>query len=101
MHFIISCEIRTIDSAKRRRIRSQLRDALASYSWVMPLDLFYIVRIRSEMDRFVIVEQLKQICRATGLVRFVASPPMRGGQYRGWLPKDMWTKIKKRSKADA
>lgn len=101
MHFVLFWEIRTIDAAKRRRIRTQLRGVLSAYSWVMPLESFYIVRIGSDADRVAIIEEMKQVCRTAGKVRFVASPLMRGGQYRGWLPKEMWTKIRTRSQADA
>ncbi len=96
MHFIVSWEIKGQGLAKSA-IASRLRECLSGYSWVRPLRNFYIVRARSELDRLILIDRFKEVATThKKKVSFVASPLMKGGKYRGWLPGKYWGMIDKR-----
>jgi hypothetical protein len=98
MHIIISWDISTKDK-RWEEINEELKEALSSYSWVRPLSTFYVVRIVSEADRKTIRDRLVKVARSVSeTVHIILSPMMSGGQYDGFLPKDMWEKLSERSK---
>jgi hypothetical protein len=96
MHFIIHWEIKAAPD-ERPKLARELRECLAGYSWVKPLHRLFIVRARSELSRSLLVQRLKGVAKNNpGKVYFVASPLMKGGKYRGWLPRKFWPMIDKR-----
>lgn len=98
MHIVISWDISTKDQ-RWDEIDKKLREGLSGYSWARPLSTFYVVWIASEADRGAIRDRLVEVARSvTETVHIVLSPMMSGGQYDGFLPKDMWEKLKERSK---
>ncbi|QDQ88129.1 hypothetical protein FMZ60_11400 [Alcaligenaceae bacterium SJ-26] len=97
MHIVISWDISEAGE-KHAEINDKLRTAFEKFSWVRPLTTFYVVRISSESERISIRDQLVEIAKSVPQkVHIVVSPTMAGGRYDGYLPKDMWEKLNKRS----
>jgi hypothetical protein len=94
---MVAWEIKAgMDDTRRTEVGSALREALKGYSWVRALGSVYIVRVKSEEDRNNLGEGLKDVARALGGVNIIYSPAMEDGRYNGWLPKDLWSKIRQR-----
>jgi hypothetical protein len=82
-------------------LNTKLRACLDGYSWAKPLPTTYIVKIQSLEDRKAIHQRLIEICQGHAKeIYFLISPAMQGGAYGGWLPKDMWDKIRQRTEDD-
>lgn len=98
MHLIVSWDIKTEEPAWGR-VNATLVEALKPYSWVRPLTTFYVVPVTSEFDRLTLRDRLVKAAQAAAptTVHIVISPAMSGGQYDGYLPKDYWQEIGKRS----
>ncbi len=96
MHCVISWDIKA-DGQKWTEINNAMKEGLTAYSWVRALTTFYIVKVNSQNDSHHIHKKLATIAKThPGKVNFVMSPLMQGGSYNGWLPKDLWPKIRKR-----
>lgn len=93
---MVAWEIKVADAARRTEISSALREALKGYSWVRALGSVYIVKVTSDEDRNNLGESLKDVSRKLGGVNIIYSPAMQGGRYNGWLPTDLWPKIRQR-----
>jgi len=97
MHFVISWDIKAEDE-EWAQINTALRECFKGYSWVKPLTTFYIVRVDSQSDWTSILRELQAVAQQhTKEVRLVVSPLTSGGYYDGWLPKDLWPKIRERT----
>ena len=97
MHIVISWDI-SANTQRWEEINKKLKEGLSGYSWARPLSTFYVVKIASEVDRGIIRGRLIEIAKSvTETVHIVISPMMSGGQYDGFLPKDMWAKLNERS----
>jgi hypothetical protein len=96
VHVMVAWEIRAADAPRRAEISSALKEALKGYSWVRALGSVYIVKVRSEDDRRNLGDGLKEVARELGGVNIIYSPAMEGGRYNGWLPRDLWPKIRQR-----
>jgi hypothetical protein len=97
MHFVINWEIRSSDKPQREELSALLRKCLSGYSWVKPLSNCFIIKVRSEADRVIIVAKMVTLAKENpSSLYFVASPLMKGGKYRGWLPRRFWAMINKR-----
>ena len=97
MHFIVAWDIKG-PRATKGAIAPLLRECLGGYSWVRPLRNFYIVRAKTELDRLILIDRIKAVANSNRKrVSFIASPLMRGGKYRGWLPGKYWGMIDKRA----
>ena len=97
LHLQISWDIKASEP-KWSQLNNELRACLDGYSWVKPLTTTYIVAIPSLEHRQAIREKLVGVCQANiKEVNLLISPAMQGGSYGGWLPRDMWDKIRKRT----
>ena len=97
LHVLISWDIKA-NEPRWSALNGELRACLDGYSWVKPLTTTYIVAIPSLEDRQAIRQKLVEVCQANAKdINLLISPAMQGGQYGGWLPKDMWEKIRKRT----
>lgn len=97
MHFIVSWDTKA-QGERQSEINSALKGCLKGYSWVRPLVAFYIVKVDSQKDWDSIFECLTNVARQYKReANFVLSPLMEGGRYNGWLPKNLWPAIRKRS----
>jgi hypothetical protein len=98
MHIALSWDI-TASGPRWTTINDALREELKYYPWVRPLSTFYIVNISTGEQRDSIVDALTAVAkRFPEKIYFVVTPPMSGGGYNGWLPKDLWDKINERAK---
>jgi hypothetical protein len=98
MHVALSWDINA-SGARWTTINDALRGELKNYAWVRPLATFYIVNISTAEQRDGIVDALSAVARRfSETINFVVTPPMIGGGYNGWLPKDLWDKINERAK---
>lgn len=98
MHVVISWDIKT-QGDSWTKLDDALRKAIGSYTWVRPLTTFYIVRISDPAHRELILDNLLAVAKASPqiTIHIVISPVMSSGSYTGYLPKDMWDKINKRT----
>jgi hypothetical protein len=78
----------------------KMRQILEPTSWVRPMaNNFYLVRTSSAEKRDQLKEQLIEVCRANpGTLHLAVSPVLPDGSWTGWLPKDMWDKVGRRTK---
>lgn len=96
VHIVLAWDIK-VKGDRWTTINNDLKTALTSYSWVRPLPALYIIKVDSAETRKAIVNNLVEIIKKYNeTIHFVASPPMIGGSYDGWLPRDLWTKIGER-----
>ena len=99
MHVTLSWEI-TATGDRWMQVNNALKAALKGYSWVRPLKTLYVVEVKSAQDRQELKDALLAVIKATPeKVNLVITPPMEGGSYTGWLPKDLWDKINQRTKS--
>ncbi len=96
MHVLVAWEIKPGAASQSQDINSALKQALSGYSWVRALGNVYIVKVRSESERHDLGESLKSVARELGGVNLIYTPAMEGGRYNGWLPRELWTKIRQR-----
>ncbi len=98
MHMVVSWEITLPSGEERSRLEESINRCLKGFSWVRPLTGLRIVQLEDETDRDLIRADLIEVCKANkGKVNIIISPVMVGGRYAGWLPKDLWPKIIKRT----
>ena len=93
---MVAWEVKANASGQGSDINAALKGALSGYSWVRALGSVYVVKIRSESDRHDLAERLKSVARDLGGVNIICTPAMEGGRYNGWLPRDLWAKIRQR-----
>jgi len=97
MHCVVSWDIKA-EGQRWTEINDAIKEGLSGYSWVRPLTTFYIVKVNSQGDWDFIRENIVSLAKTYSKeVNFVMSPLMDGGRYNGWLPKDIWPKIRKRT----
>ena len=97
MHFIVSWDIKTPEP-EFSRLNDLLKQCLKGYSWVRPLKTVYVVKVNSNEEKEVIKQQLKDVAKENQKkINILISPLMEGGSYSGWLPVDLWEKLKKRT----
>ena len=96
MHVVVAWEIKASAADRAPELNSALKQALSGYSWVRVLGNVYVVKVRSESDRHDLGESLKSVARELGGVNILYTPAMEGGRYNGWLPRDLWAKIRQR-----
>ena len=96
MHLMLAWDIKTTEP-RRSEINAALKQALKGYSWVRALGNVYIVKIESVDERDALGEKLKDVAKTFRDVNLIYSPAMQGGRYNGWLPKDLWPKIRQRA----
>jgi hypothetical protein len=80
----------------REQIDNSFKQCFKNYSWVGPLaSCIYIVRIENPADWNLIRDNLVEVCKKNrGRVNLIMSPVMDGGYYAGWLPKNLWPRIR-------
>ena len=97
MHFVLSWDIEA-EGQKWTEINEAMKQGLSGYLWVRPLTTFYIVKANSQHDWDTIQKNLVGVAkRYSEEISFIMSPLMDGGRYNGWLPKDLWPKIRERT----
>lgn len=97
MHFVVSWDIKA-EGQRWTEINDAIKEGLSGHSWVRPLTTFYIVKVNSQDDWDLIRENIVTLAKTYSKeLNFVMSPLMDGGRYNGWLPKDLWPKIRKRT----
>jgi hypothetical protein len=100
MHFVVSWDIKTDppNSTRWKEINDAMKKGIGNYSWVRPLTTFYIVKVKAQADWNKIRNDLVEIAKKFGSeINFVMSPLISGGGYNGWLPGDLWAKIRERT----
>ena len=96
MHIVVSWDI-SVNGDKWKEINDALKSCLKGYSWVKPLRTLYIVQVQTVDERKTIKNSMIEVCKKySAEIDLVISPVMEGGNYAGWLPKELWTKIKAR-----
>ena len=97
MHIVVSWDISATGS-RWTEIDDQLKAQLEGFSWVRPLKTVYVVKVHSVSHRDELINNLQNVAKNTSeTLHFLASPPMTGGSYNGWLPQDLWDKIRERA----
>ena len=97
MHFIVSWDIQA-EGEEWTTANSELQACIEAYSWARPLSTFYIVRVSVPQEWQEIRGTLiKAAESSTSRIHLVIGPLMYGGQYDGYLPKDFWPQIEKRT----
>lgn len=85
-------------STSSAALESQLQACLQGRSWVRPVPGLQIVVFHDEDDRYLFVERVKAIARANrGQVQVLVGPLQEGGHYSGWLRRDLWEAIARRT----
>ena len=98
MHVVVAWEIKIPLGTERSQLAKSLRECLEGFSWVRPLSGLYIVQVDDDVERDLIKSNLMEVSKANpGKLRLIISPVMDGGRYSGWIPKDLWPKIRKRT----
>lgn len=98
MHVIVSWDIKSTGD-RWTELNDRLKSNLKTYSWVRPISTFYIVKVSGESQRKSLIEGLNSVASSVSeTVHIVVSPAMSAGSYNGYLPKDMWEKIRERAK---
>ena len=98
MHFVFSYDIKDSSEIVRNQITEEIKAALKPHSWVRPLTTFYIVKVKAAPAWNDIRSRLVEVAKNhPKKLNFVMSPLMQGGTYNGWLPQDMWSKIRERA----
>ena len=97
MHVTVSWDI-TASGSRFVEINNLMKEALKGYSWVRPLKSVYIVKVESADRRAELKNGLVNVIKTVNeTVHLLITPPMEGGTYSGWLPKDLWEKINLRT----
>ncbi len=98
MHVTLAWDI-TATGDRWSQINTALKGVLKGYSWVRPLRTVYIVKVSSSEERQQLKDALIAVVESVSeKVHFIITPPMEGGKYTGWLPRDLWDKINQRTK---
>src|SRR2546423_14215510 len=98
MHFVAAWDIKA-QGQRKTEIDMALKACLSGYSSVSALPYLYIIKVNSQTDWDSIREKLVSVGRVyTSDVNFIITPLMNGGQYNGWLPKNLWPQIEERNK---
>ena len=93
---MVAWEVKASAASQESAINDAFKAALSGYSWVRALGSVYVVKVRSESDRHDLGESLKSVARDFKGVNIIYTPAMEGGRYNGWLPRDLWAKIRQR-----
>ncbi len=97
MHFLVSWDIKVAEP-EWTKLNQQLKQCLEGYSWVKPLKTVYVVKVSDNEEKKAIKEKLNAVAKTNqGKINILITPLMEGGIYNGWLPVDLWDKIKKRT----
>ena len=97
MHFIVSWDIQA-ENGEWDEINAQLKKCIEDYSWVRLLSTFYIVRVSDVQKWQEIRRSLIEVAESSTIrIHLVIGPLMYGGQYDGYLPKDSWPELEKRT----
>ena len=97
MHCVVSWDIKSEGEAWKR-LNNQLVEQLKGYSWVRPLNTFYIVQISSQAHWASLLGKFQAVVKDDSKeINLVMSPAMQGGRYDGMLPKDTWEEINNRT----
>lgn len=99
MHTVVAWEILPALQFRADEIERALLAELKPYSWVRPLKHpFYIVKIGSESERGKLFEKLNDVAkRYSSEMYFFIGPSIPSTRYNGWLPREMWDNINKRT----
>jgi hypothetical protein len=97
MHCVVAWHIRAVGE-QADEVREALRAVIKQRSWIRPLPQdFYIVKVRNSKERNILRKQLVAVARKNpGTVRLLVGPAIQGS-YGGWLSRDTWPKIRKRT----
>ena len=97
MHVAVSWDI-SASGDRWNAINERMKEGIRPYSWFKPLSAFYVVKINGEIDRQTIQSNLEKTAESMSeVVHFVISPIMSSSRYYGYLPKNMWEEINKRT----
>lgn len=83
----------------RSPLRNNLDQALASYSWIRPLEDTYVIRVESQNEWSILKQGLVSIGeRYPNDFYFIMTPALPGGtEYIGFLPTEMWERVNDRT----
>lgn len=97
MHIIVSWDI-SAEGADWKQLNERMVGVFAPYSWIRPLNTFYIVKVNSEAQREAVHADLLTAARSTPhRVLFIVSPLIDGKRYEGLLPKETWPELNLRT----
>jgi hypothetical protein len=101
MHFVATFQAFGTLAAKRE-ILEEVRAQFKGRSWIRPMGETYIIRISSPAEHEEIRARLVAVARDRKdkgqKVWMLIGPPIESGSYNGFLPKDKWEKINKRTR---
>jgi hypothetical protein len=101
MHIVVAWTFKSHITADQQKIlNSDMRSTFSGYSWVRPLRgvTLYLVQLETVQDRQEISKGLIGFCKLhSNAMQLIVSPVIDDGTYNGWLPKDMWEKVKART----
>ncbi len=96
MHFIVAWDM---DASGKRELEivKQLESCLTDYAWVSPVNNVYIIGARNSVDYIKVRNGLTRMMKQfpDDEVNFIMGPIMKGGQYDGLLPEDVWDDVNK------
>jgi hypothetical protein len=80
-------------------IDREMLDALRGESFAKAFDRAYVVRIDTVKDRDRLRERLKGVASShSSFVNLIVTPPIDSPiRYDGWLPKNRWPEIRRRT----
>lgn len=97
MHIAVSWDIKA-ENPRWGIINERLLEKIKPYSWVRPVNTFYVIKVDSVERRVEIVKSLTQAAQGVPeSVFFVVTPLMVGGRYDGLLPKENWDQLNERT----
>lgn len=96
MYVVISWDI-SASGSEWNVINERLVGVFKPYSWIRPLNTFYVVKINAEQQRNAIYNELLTAAKSTPLrVLFLVSPVIIG-RFEGLLPKETWPDLNSRT----
>jgi hypothetical protein len=96
MHLLVTWQVRTI--SKQATLETALEGAIKPYSWVKPMSNAYVVHVTTTAEYDSVTSALIDVARSNqDDIWIVITPPMNGGRYTGWLPRNYWDEVNSRA----
>lgn len=99
MHIAVSWDIAAQGQTWQHE-NNRLLDVIKPYSWVRPLNTFYVIQVADADARKAILNGLQQAAQTAVFgtqVHVLVSPLMLGGSYEGFLPTSTWAELNART----
>lgn len=94
MHLLLSYSTTELGEDNFDKITNKVFKLLESFERVNVFENTYIIKINHPSDWHELKNNLTKIAEYCGCgFKFIMSPISLGGNYNGWLPKEMWPEI--------